>query len=66
MPSEVLLCDNRTLRLFFQPIPLYVPTAVNLLLTCMIMITSMISVIICANPAAPWKMIVFASSIDRE
>jgi len=32
----------------------------------MIMITSMISAMMCAKPAAPWKMIVFASSIDRE
>jgi hypothetical protein len=66
IPSEVLFCDKLSLWLSLCPIPLYVPTAVNLLLTCMIMITSMINVMMCANPAAPWKIIVFASSIDRE
>lgn len=42
------------------------PTAVNLLRTCMIMITVMMSAQMCAKPAAPWKIIVFASEIDLE
>ena len=44
----------------------YAPTAVNLDRTCIIMIESMIRAIMCINPVAPWKMIVFASSTVRE
>jgi hypothetical protein len=42
-----------------------VPTAVNLLLTCRIMITVIINAEMWAKDAAPWKMIVLANSIFR-
>lgn len=42
-----------------------VPTAVNLLLTCKIMITVMINAEMWAKDAAPWKIIVLANSMFR-
>lgn len=41
------------------------PTAVNLDLTCRIMITVIARAIICTKDAAPSKMMVFANSIFR-
>lgn len=42
-----------------------VPTAVNLLLTWIIMIVVMISAAMWQKDAAPWKMMVLANSIFR-
>lgn len=42
------------------------PTAVNLLRTCIIMITVIMSAIMCTKSTAPWNMIVLASSMLRE
>lgn len=43
-----------------------VPTAVNFDRTCIIMIAVMIRARMCMKSAAPWKIMVFASSIDLE
>jgi len=43
----------------------YLPTAVNFPRTCKIMVTVMIRATMCMALAAPWKMMVLASSILR-
>lgn len=53
----------RYIYIFWEPANL--PTAVNLDLTCKIIITVMTSAIICINEAAPSKIIVLANSIFR-
>lgn len=42
-----------------------VPTAVNLLRTCKIIITVIMSAIMCMKDAAPWKMMVLPTSMLR-
>ena len=43
----------------------YIPIAVNLLRICKIIITSMTKATICMKEAAPWKIMVLASSMFR-